>query len=194
MATILSMSERWALLEELYARIPAMECRGKCQGACGPIGMSEAEHRRIVMLGVPMLKNRGEHDRDDKTVGDCPALGLYGQCTVYGVRPMVCRVWGVVESNQCSHGCVPVGGWLPEEVAMALTYASLEIGEGRPMDYGTALKAFEHLRDPGIRRAWMNMQAAHSNPYSDNIRDMSKWQFEHAMRAYLSSQEGRTDA
>src|SRR2546429_6087610 len=38
-----------------------------------------------------------------------------GRCTVYEVRPMICRLWGMVEGMQCPHGCVPEGGHLTED-------------------------------------------------------------------------------
>lgn len=41
------MSERDEALAFLYARIPKMHCRGKCQECCGPIGMSLAEMQRL---------------------------------------------------------------------------------------------------------------------------------------------------
>jgi hypothetical protein len=40
-----------------------------------------------------------------KTV-DCPLL-RQGRCTVYAVRPLICRLWGVVESMPCPWGCRP---------------------------------------------------------------------------------------
>jgi hypothetical protein len=81
-------------LHALYARVPAIECKGLCHDACGPILMSQQEARTI---GHP----------NDMGDWECPKLSPLGTCSVYEDRPMVCRLWGVVESMPCPHGCVP---------------------------------------------------------------------------------------
>lgn len=30
-----------------------------------------------------------------------------GRCSVYVVRPLLCRLWGMVDKMRCPHGCVP---------------------------------------------------------------------------------------
>lgn len=37
---------------------------------------------------------------------DCPLLENE-RCSVYEVRPMICRLWGLVESMPCPWGCKP---------------------------------------------------------------------------------------
>jgi Fe-S-cluster containining protein len=37
----------------------------------------------------------------------CPALTVLGRCSVYADRPLLCRIWGVVESLPCQWGCRP---------------------------------------------------------------------------------------
>jgi hypothetical protein len=49
----------------------------------------------------------------------CPAL-KDGRCSVYDVRPTLCRLWGVVEDMPCPWGCVPDGGRLPSIIGQAL--------------------------------------------------------------------------
>jgi len=36
----------------------------------------------------------------------CPAL-VNGLCSVYAVRPLICRLWGVVREMACPFGCKP---------------------------------------------------------------------------------------
>lgn len=88
-------------LEALYAELPTLDCQGKCQESCGPIGMSKWENvrirRRLKMRKLPPLTENFA----------CPLLLANGKCRVYHVRPMICRLWGLVEAMKCPHGCVP---------------------------------------------------------------------------------------
>lgn len=36
----------------------------------------------------------------------CPVLSD-GLCSAHPARPMLCRLWGVVEGMECPHGCLP---------------------------------------------------------------------------------------
>lgn len=102
-----------AQLDRLYARLDeaGLRCRGLCHDACTVIDASELERERIrargVELGPPVGHRRhleliaaGQHQR-------CPALGPLNTCTVYEVRPLICRLFGVAEGLFCEHGCVP---------------------------------------------------------------------------------------
>jgi hypothetical protein len=85
-------------LDELYAELPTIDCQGKCQSACGPIGMTGVELRRIV-------KRTGREPTYDQTF-TCSLL-RNGLCSVYQIRPMICRLWGVVDALPCPWGCKP---------------------------------------------------------------------------------------
>jgi Fe-S-cluster containining protein len=37
----------------------------------------------------------------------CPMLSVNGRCTVYSVRPFICRLWGTIETLACPEGCQP---------------------------------------------------------------------------------------
>ncbi len=105
--------ERDARLAAIYARIPKMKCKGLCQACCGPIGMSQAEMDRIQeQVGSRVQPT----DLGQSGVGlnhpTCPLL-VNGRCSVYEVRPVICRVWGVVKSMRCPHGCRP-NRWLSD--------------------------------------------------------------------------------
>jgi|ERR1051326_7151292 Fe-S-cluster containining protein len=84
-------------LDALYAELPTIACQRKCHSACGPIFMSRVEWQRII-------KKKGYEPR--ATSIDCPLL-VSGLCSVYNVRPMICRLWGIVESLPCPWGCKP---------------------------------------------------------------------------------------
>ena len=97
-----------AALEALYAALPTMECVGKCQTACGPIDLTETEQRRIRErhgVEIPLLTAERAQAWASDGAPACPALGLWGQCTVHAVRPTICRLWGMTESMQCPFEC-----------------------------------------------------------------------------------------
>jgi Fe-S-cluster containining protein len=48
----------------------------------------------------------------------CPLLKA-GRCSVYAIRPMICRLYGVTDEMPCPHGCTPER-MLTEHQAMEL--------------------------------------------------------------------------
>ena len=63
--------------------------------------MTELEWQRIS-------KRIGFDPYVDKKDGTCCLLNKEnGECKVYNIRPMICRLWGLVEMMKCPHGCVP---------------------------------------------------------------------------------------
>lgn len=101
-----------ARLEALYAELPTIECAGRCTESCGPIAMTQLEWermraaqplRRKPSLMALLSANTYKGTRDALT---CPML-QNGRCTVYEVRPAVCRLWGLVEGMPCIYGCKP---------------------------------------------------------------------------------------
>lgn len=94
-------------LEDVYALVPAVGCKGLCQDSCGPIAMSVEEDRRVRIRGFaipPMMDAVAALERGEDFY--CPAL-VDGHCGVYDVRPTICRLWGATESMPCPHGCAP---------------------------------------------------------------------------------------
>lgn len=91
-------------LEAIYAAVPSLRCQGKCQDACGPVAMSKAEEAVFDTAGkeVPDFGSM-------LTTGhlECPHLSPVGRCTVYEIRPLICRLYGAAELLTCRWGCVP---------------------------------------------------------------------------------------
>lgn len=85
-------------LEQIYRQVPRVKCKGLCTASCGPIGMSSKEWQRFRRA------NDGQAPSYDPDTLRCNAL-VDGRCTVYTVRPLVCRLWGAVEKMPCPHGC-----------------------------------------------------------------------------------------
>jgi Fe-S-cluster containining protein len=101
-------------LEELYAQLPSVTCRGLCHDTCTSIDASELERERLRERGV-VLPARVARDRLRTLIAEgrtprCPALSALNTCSVYAVRPLICRGWGAVYPGLlCEHGCVPDG-------------------------------------------------------------------------------------
>lgn len=95
------MSRKFARreLDRLYAELPTLNCQGKCAESCGPIFMSRVEWERIIeAVGYEPV------GQDDLT---CPLLTEDGRCSVYEIRPTICRLWGMVDAMPCVFGCKP---------------------------------------------------------------------------------------
>lgn len=85
-------------LDDLYAQVPAISCKGLCHTSCGPLVIGESERQRIQErhgVDIPDLQ------------WTCPALNAFGRCSVYEDRPMICRLWGVDQAMPCVYGCLP---------------------------------------------------------------------------------------
>lgn len=90
-----------ATIDDLHARVPDVQCKGLCAEFCGPIGCSVGEAERMEAVGDAPLTFTRE--------GACGFL-KDGRCSVYSVRPLVCRLFGAVAGEtllQCPHGCKP---------------------------------------------------------------------------------------
>ncbi len=85
-------------VEKIYAQLPVIQCRGLCSESCGPIVFSKAEADRMARKSI-------KPPAFDET-GTCTALRA-DRCSIYKNRPYVCRLWGVIKSMACPHGCRP---------------------------------------------------------------------------------------
>lgn len=106
-------------LDALYAALPSVPCRGKCAAACGPLALSYVERLRVQRGTWRTLQ--------DVTQPACPLLKAQ-RCTAYGLRPLICRLYGVSEQMQCPHGCLP-DRWLSQSETEALLHIVEEISQ-----------------------------------------------------------------
>lgn len=89
-------------LRELWAQIPDMKnCLGACERSCGPIGCSSMEKK--------LMEDRAGHKlgTTGKDAAERCNMLVNGLCSVYSIRPSICRLWGVVPSLRCPYGCIP---------------------------------------------------------------------------------------
>lgn len=96
-------------IDDIYAKVPDVHCKGLCHEACGPIMMSDAEQKRIqerhgFIPSAPIQRIAFTGGVDAFT---CSAL-KDGRCSIYEDRPLVCRLFGAVRGNplmKCEFGC-----------------------------------------------------------------------------------------
>lgn len=60
----------------------------------------------------------------------CALLRRDGACSVYVDRPLICRLWGVVETMPCPFGCRPER-WLSEQEALELAALAFSLSIAR---------------------------------------------------------------
>ncbi|HEY1728097.1 MAG TPA: YkgJ family cysteine cluster protein [Candidatus Baltobacteraceae bacterium] len=115
----------------LYARIPKIECRQKCQDFCGAIiqlgAFTEAERPEIEHVAHAAQVDRAP----DASPLACSALDRNGRCTIYAERPAICRFFGVVEGMTCPHGCEPERLLSHAEMSEILNALAAIAGPGR---------------------------------------------------------------
>ncbi|WP_345485963.1 YkgJ family cysteine cluster protein, partial [Planotetraspora phitsanulokensis] len=145
-------SEMDAQLQALYDQVPQPGCKGLCSDSCGPIGMNPRERQRIRERGVTI-----PHHEDallQMAQGEdysCPAL-KDGQCSVYEVRPMLCRLWGAAEAMPCPHGCQPDEGLLSDTKGSVLLAQSLDVGNPQGFTAEQMDRLERRMGDPKFQR------------------------------------------
>lgn len=106
-----------AELRAIYAAVPSVACKGLCHDQCSIIPLTTAERsaiqtytgRRVKTL--PQVAHVVMRPTDD---GACRYLKRQ-RCTIYDVRPMICRLYGSADGLECPHGCRPVGALLSRD-------------------------------------------------------------------------------
>jgi hypothetical protein len=170
-------------LDDIYAQVPDVGCRGKCQKSCNNIAMSGVERAQVAAAGytIPAPIPIALRSTGNQIGGPCPALTIFGTCAVYSVRPGVCRLWGAVESLRCWYGCQPEGGFMSEARGMAVLEQLNAFDAGRPITPNDAYAMFALIDTPAVRPHWMAMQATMSNPHSATLRADAQEQFTEAL-------------
>jgi hypothetical protein len=138
-------------LRELYKTVPTIKCKRLCGTSCRSIiDMSDTEEARIESAAGIRLPLWLKHQPGVT----CPLLAElsshdnHRDCTVYGLRPMICRLWGVSDSMRCKHGCVPDSGrWLTDTETLDLLIGSFDIG-GHPLSENLAIAREVMMKRP----------------------------------------------
>lgn len=106
-------------VQEIYALVPDVECKGLCVQACGPILMSRIEQQIIESEYGTLPEPSGPRLTCSKLVD--------GRCSIYQNRPLVCRLFGAVGGMPCPYGCKPKGGRMSDMIARRLIRRMAEL-------------------------------------------------------------------
>jgi Fe-S-cluster containining protein len=118
-------------LDHLYKYLPDVKCKGLCSTQCTVIPVSNVERARIKEdTGEDKFRDWQQFFEDYKALGSygltpspdclkCPHLNENKRCDIYDIRPLICRLYGVIKSLKCPHGCLP-NRWLKERDAKKL--------------------------------------------------------------------------
>ena len=84
-------------VKELYKKIPKFECAKGCNKCCGIVPVVPQEAKNLNLKNVKLLPHSGL---------TCKFTSKNG-CTVYENRPLLCRLFGVVQTMACTCGGKP---------------------------------------------------------------------------------------
>ncbi len=154
-------------LDDLYAELPEIDCSGRCWDSCGPIDMTKLERRRIAREGGVDIP-KGSFLADGPSL--CPALTMFGRCGVYGIRPLICRLWGLTEGLPCTYGCRP-DRVVTDAEAYELLARAYDIS-GEP-DWARMVRAAnDPAKREALRRAWEQVETL---SWARTLRDGGRW-------------------
>lgn len=101
-------------IHAIYDHVPDIQCRGLCYETCSLIPVFHIELANIALAGGRKLNKdeytglpNGKHlILMNKENTSCPYL-KDKRCSVYHVRPLICRFYGTAEGLPCDFGCTP---------------------------------------------------------------------------------------
>jgi len=94
------LQNAFSLLRKIYARIPEFKCRPSCGKCCGPHAWSKLEENSISRY-VQEHKIQPQKGFLEPGIPGCPYLSADKRCLIFPVRPLICRLYGVVENLRC---------------------------------------------------------------------------------------------
>ena len=113
-------SARLAEIDRLLASVPGFQCKPGCADCCGPVCISRLELNRIVQrTGIkPKELLTSFRLKQSQKTGclKCPLLDAQNKCSVYDIRPAICRIFGSSDHPRlrCPHGLKPENPLTPE--------------------------------------------------------------------------------
>lgn len=126
-------AEKLAKIDSLLSEIPTFKCKDGCADCCGPVEMSRLEYHRCVKASgrsADELRQRMERNFKRK-VYQCALIDpKTNRCTVYQVRPAICRIFGTTKDLPCPHGYAPdAAQMLSDEKAREILALVGELGK-----------------------------------------------------------------
>lgn len=94
---MVTVNKQQQILDNLRKQIPFFKCISGCTLCCGPVPFSKIERKAIKGKKKEVVKGLS-----------CPYECSKG-CSIYEHRPIICRLFGVVNSPlmRCHHGFMP---------------------------------------------------------------------------------------
>lgn len=123
-----------AKIDALLSAIPTFKCKEGCSDCCGPVQLSRLEYMRCIQASGRTAEHVKEQMQKDLQQGiyACPLLDtVTRKCSVYTVRPAICRLFGVVKGELlCPHGYAPEShSLLSDEQAQKILRKVEELGK-----------------------------------------------------------------
>lgn len=110
-ANQMNNTAKLAKIDALLGGLPAFQCKEGCFDCCGPVIMSRMEYMRCIQASGRTAEDVKRQMQKNLKQGiyTCPLLDPETKkCSVYTVRPAICRLFGVVKGELlCPHGCAP---------------------------------------------------------------------------------------
>lgn len=103
-------AEKLARIDAILATIPSFKCKPGCADCCGPVQLTRLEYHRCVKASGRTAQDvRQQMEKNIKrNIYKCPLLNAKtNQCSVYEVRPAICRIFGTTKELSCPHGYAP---------------------------------------------------------------------------------------
>jgi hypothetical protein len=92
----MNAKEKIKKLNEIYSKIPIIKCKEDCHECCGCNQWLPIEAKNILEF----LKKNNITERKAKSLFDyCPYIEN-DKCLIYPVRPIICRLFGVVKKDE----------------------------------------------------------------------------------------------
>lgn len=106
------MKSKYRKLISIYEKIPAIDCKGLCHESCtiAPSAKIEIRRAKEAYAGVKLFSQSDVMNKlGDVLESEIPVCKMlkHGRCTIYRVRPAICRMYGVAKGLECMFGCVP---------------------------------------------------------------------------------------
>ncbi len=131
----MSNAEKLARIDALLAELPTFQCKDGCADCCGPIEMTRLEYYRCIKESGRAQDDVKKQMQSNLKRQDYRCVLLdkkTNRCTVYAVRPVICRLFGVVnvDSLRCPHGYAPeLNAQLTDERAREILALVNELGQ-----------------------------------------------------------------
>jgi hypothetical protein len=111
MASQMNNTAKLVKIDALLSTIPTFQCKEGCFDCCGPVELSRLEYMRCVQASGRTAEEVRQQMQNNLKQGIylCPLLDTETKkCTVYEVRPAICRLFGAVKNQLlCPHGYAP---------------------------------------------------------------------------------------